>query len=559
MTVSATLTPTLVKEAPGTVSVIDADTIARRLMENAADLVIFEPGVYVESNLTRVGLNGFNIRGIGGNRVMTQVDGVETSEQFDFGPFNVHQFGLDLDTLKSAEIVRSAGSSLYGSDALGGVVSFFTKDPSDYLRDQAYHLGAKLLFDGRSDNRTGNVVLAAGNRRVRGSLFAGYDDGHEPINRGSIRSEDARRTALNPQDRSGLQGLAKVTFAHGNGSLLRATFEGVDNEVETEAFSSRVPVVAGPTVTNTADIDSLDTMRRWRGSLDQTVVDWGGLNLLSWNAYLQRSETDQVVDEVRISNGTGPAVTVNRSGTLEYEQNTYGLAAQARKAFVAGGQALMVTFGGNLRRDSFDMIRDRLDINAATGAVVPPVGLILPSKYFPKSDVDQVAGYLQGEMRFGRVTLLPGFRYDRFSLDADANDAVYIATLSPPAADFDAGRLSSRVGATVRVTDRLTLHAQYAGGFRAPPYSAVNSGFTNLQGGYTSIPNTELDAESSDNFETGVRATFGRVSVGATGFWNTYDNFIQQVQRAVNPTTRTDRVPVPEHRRSRDPRAGVAR
>jgi outer membrane receptor protein involved in Fe transport len=53
---------------------------------------------------------------------MTQVDGVETSEQFDFGPFNVHQFTLDLDTLKTAEIVRSSGSSLYGSGALGGVV-----------------------------------------------------------------------------------------------------------------------------------------------------------------------------------------------------------------------------------------------------------------------------------------------------------------------------------------------------------------------------------------------------------------------------------------------------
>lgn len=92
VTVSATMNPVKVKDTPGTVSVIDAETIERRMIENVADLIKFEPGVYIESNLTRVGLNGFNIRGIGGNRVMTQVDGVETSEQFDFGPFNVHQF-----------------------------------------------------------------------------------------------------------------------------------------------------------------------------------------------------------------------------------------------------------------------------------------------------------------------------------------------------------------------------------------------------------------------------------------------------------------------------------
>jgi len=84
----------------------------------------------------------------------------------------------------------------------------------------------------------------------------------------------------------------------------------------------------------------------------------------------------------------------------------------------------------------------------------------------------------------------------------------------------------------------LTLHAQYAGGFRAPPYSAINSGFTNLAGGYTSIPNTELDAETSDNIEFGLRSATGPVSLAVTGFVNRYDNFILQVQRGVNPATR---------------------
>ena len=115
-------------------------------MQDFADLVKYEPGVYVENNVTRLGLNGFNIRGIGGNRVLTQVDGVQTAEQFAFGPFSIHQAGLDVDVLKSVEIVRSANSALYGSDALGGVVSLFTKDPADYLRGRRFHLGAKTTW-----------------------------------------------------------------------------------------------------------------------------------------------------------------------------------------------------------------------------------------------------------------------------------------------------------------------------------------------------------------------------------------------------------------------------
>ena len=79
-------------------------------------------GVDVEGDPTRLGTSGFTIcgiggRGIGGKRVLTEIDGVPTAEHFDFGPFSIFQLDLDVDTLESVEIVRSAGSALYSSDA----------------------------------------------------------------------------------------------------------------------------------------------------------------------------------------------------------------------------------------------------------------------------------------------------------------------------------------------------------------------------------------------------------------------------------------------------------
>ncbi len=526
ITVSATLNPTPVKHVPGTVSVIDDRTIARRLIENISDLVKFEPGVYIDSNPTRVGLNGFNIRGIGGNRVLTQVDGVETSEQFDFGPFNIHQFALDLDTLKSAEISRSAGSSLYGGDALGGVVSFFTKDPGDYMAGKRFTVGGRAVFDGRARDTGWNGVVAGGGKRVQASLFVSTVNGHEMANKGTLRTEDATRTAPNPQDRRSVQALGKVVMVLGPGNLFRTGVEVSDNQIGTRGYSSQ-------TATST-NVVSDDTMQRQRLSVDHAVDNRLGLSQWSWNAYAQSSDTAQAVRE-QVSSG---ANRLSRVGILNFDQTTYGGGLQGRKLAMPGGRALLMTVGASHKRDTFDMLRDRTDVNAATGAVVPAANLILPSKYFPRSAVGDTGAYAQAEIFLGPVTLIPGVRYDRFTMDAADDDAIYLATLSPFPADFRADAVSARVGAAYSPVPAVTVHAQYAGGFRAPPYSAVNSGFTNLLGGYTSVPNPDLLAETSDNVEFGLRVNTARISAGVTGFWNTFDDFILQEVRGFNPATR---------------------
>ncbi|MCY4121378.1 MAG: TonB-dependent receptor, partial [Acidobacteria bacterium] len=161
-----------------------------------------------------------------------------------------------------------------------------------------------------------------------------------------------------------------------------------------------------------------------------------------------------------------------------------------------------------------------------------------PTKYFPESGVAEAGAYVQAEFLLGRVTLVPGLRFDRFTLDADQQDPIYLAGLNPEAVDFGDAALSPKVGAAVRMSDTLTVHGQYAAGFRAPPYSAINTGFTSLRTGYTTLPNPDLRAERSDNLELGVRAAFDRASVGATVFSNWYDGFIEITTLGENPATR---------------------
>ena len=538
VTVTATLRPAPVRDTPGMVSVIDDVAIEERLVQNMADLVKYEPGVYVENNVTRLGLNGFNIRGIGGNRVMTQVDGVQTSEQFDFGPFNVHQVSLDIDTLKSVEIVRSANSALYGSDALGGVVSLFTKDPGDYLRGRRFHAGAKTTWDGRADGLSGNLSLAAGTERFQASLFASATRGNEIRNKGTVETADDTRTAPNPQDLVGSQMLAKVVFNASPGNMLRFSAEVYDTRVETAVLSQQGSVQFSPTFRiDTTNYDAIDTQERLRLSIDQTLVDRGGFDQLSWRIYGQRNDTSQVVDDARTTFGFGPPIGALRHGTVDFDQAGYGTSAQGQKWLGDPDGGVLFSFGATYKTDHFDVLRDAREVNARSGAVIPS-RLIYPTKYFPESDVAEAGAYLQGEVQVGRLTLVPGVRYDHFTLDAYQDDPVFLASLNPVPTDFSADAVSPKFGIAARLTDVVTVHAQYAGGFRAPPYSNINTGFTNFRGGYTTLPNAALRAETSDNVEVGIRSAFARASFDLTTFLNYYDDFIELSSLGFNPRTR---------------------
>lgn len=109
------------------------------MIRDIRDLVRYEPGVSVRNNL-QFGLQDFNIRGIDSNRVLIQVDGIRLPSAFQFGDpvvvgqgFNLGRDFFDPEILQSAEIIRGPASTLYGSDALGGAVSFFTLEPSQLL------------------------------------------------------------------------------------------------------------------------------------------------------------------------------------------------------------------------------------------------------------------------------------------------------------------------------------------------------------------------------------------------------------------------------------------
>ena len=526
ITVTGTRTAQDSFDVPVTVTVIDAEDIEEILATDIKDLVRFEPGVTVPSSPARFtaafastgrdGNNGFNIRGLGGNRVLFQVDGVRVPEGFSFGPAS---FGrgdyVDLDLLQSVEIVRGPGSALYGSDGLAGVVSFITKDPSDFLAaGEDFGVRARASY-ASADDSWAEGISAAG-RWGDWSALAAYTrrDGHEYENSGDNNEANTNRTTANPQDVESNSVMARVVFEPSDAHRFRVTADYGDREIVTEVLSARTPVPAAPA--DVLDLDGLDTSERQRVALDYTFENEGGLIDRAFAAiYYQQSEIYQFSDEDR---NTSP----DRIRITTFDNNVWGASAQIESRFVTGAAEHTLIAGGDYSVTRQEGIRD---------GTVPPVGETFPARSFPNTDFTQAGLYIQDQISFmdGRISFFPALRYDAYELEPDV-DALY--TL--PAASQSDSRVTPRLGVVAWPTEHFGVYFNYAEGFRAPSPSEVNNGFANPIFGYTSIPNPDLRPETSEALELGVRwrdvQMFGgdlRASANVFASW--YDDFIEQI------------------------------
>ncbi|MBX3492203.1 MAG: TonB-dependent receptor plug domain-containing protein, partial [Parvibaculum sp.] len=222
VTSTAARGPKTLNDIAGTASVITAEDLERRNATNIKDAVRYEPGVTVGNAPNRGGATNFNIRGIGGNRVLVLVDGFSTP---DFpgsnigSPSSYTRDFVDLDSMKRLEIVRGPASALYGSDALGGVVSWVTKDPADYLdlvgKDWYVSLKGGYASADKSFSETATGAVRAGNFEMLG-LYT-RRDGEE--------TEVASSATPNPTDYYSNNFLGKLVFNGNDNNTLKLTGE----------------------------------------------------------------------------------------------------------------------------------------------------------------------------------------------------------------------------------------------------------------------------------------------------------------------------------------------
>jgi vitamin B12 transporter len=124
--VSATRTPRQSLEVASSVSVIDSEEISQSNGAGMVDLLRGQYGLAISQSGGPGQLSQLYMRGCAPDNVLVEIDGVRLNMPDD--PGNAYDFSfLSTDNIERVEILRGPQSTLYGSDAIGGVIQVFTK------------------------------------------------------------------------------------------------------------------------------------------------------------------------------------------------------------------------------------------------------------------------------------------------------------------------------------------------------------------------------------------------------------------------------------------------
>lgn len=543
ITVTGTWTEQPIRDVVGSIAVVAEQEIEGRLVNNIQDLIRYEPGVSVEGN-GRFGVSGFNIRGLGDDRVLILVDGIPIADQFSFGPnLSSGRDIVDVDSVKSVEILKGPASSMYGSDALAGVVQFITKTPYDYLESTSgfdSYLLAKSSYQSADHSATFRLDGAIGNDDLASFLSITRKKGSELETHGDNAAFGNTRTTADTQNKESTNVLAKVEFNLGETQKLVLTGDFFESEVESELESTTNTFSRGTLI---QDTDGIDEQSRYRLSADYSLLlDTPWIKRLNAKAYWQQSETDQTTHQTRFGTTfvTGPEpIVANRVRFSEYDQEILGLNLVASTDLKTANTSHLLHYGVSYSKTDTESLRTGSTVAANTGQIIPEFSLF-PTRDFPISETTKVALFLADEISFGDTgwRVIPGIRFDDFKHEPEADALFLDASGGTIPTSYDDNNVALKLGISKEFLQNNQFYLQYAEGFRIPAYDDVNVGFTNFAGGYTSLSNADLEPEESDTIELGVKGIVGDVHYEVALYHSDYKNFIESLAvRGFNPVT----------------------
>ena len=479
VTASRAETPLLT--APAAITVRSAEELASEAARTFADLFDGIPGISIQGNARRI-TEAPNIRGFADQQVVVRQDGARQN----FNAAHGGRFFTDPDLLERVEVLRGANSAVFGSGALGGVVSLTTRDARDLLA-AGENFGGRYRVGFQSNGRDLSQSLAAFGAKDSLEALASVTLGGtgQPI-------RDGNGEAIPNTEDEVRNGLVKLGWTRGPATRFDASWQGFDNR-------AAEPTNANSLTGTLVDRDTRFRMLRARFETRSLDSEWLDLGILGYR------NTVGVEEEMRI-----------RPRRDETAFETIGFEAHNSSRF-RPGEAVRFTLSVGA-----EAYRDRQSGTRNGEARLQ----------FPDADASYAGAFLYGEAELReRLQLAVGLRRDRWRVRAERF------------AGRDEGQTSPRATVGLRLGDSAFVWAGASRGFRVPSLTELYADGLHFQfpvGSGIEVlnwfrPDPSLGAERGVSREAGFRGGRGALSFETTCFHQTVADYVDQVVLLADP------------------------
>ncbi len=516
-------------EIPHKIETIRSSDVLHYQPQTSADLLGTQEGVFIQKS--QMGGGSPMIRGFAANRVLIVVDGIRMNNAI-FRSGNLHNvISLDAHSLESAEVIFGPGSVIYGSDALGGVMSFNTLNPKLSTTDKSLYGGQLLTrWSGANKEKTIHGALNYGSGKWAGVASATYST-FDDLRMGAHGPDEYLRTeVVDPGDFDGTDRI----ISNNNPRIQKFSGYNQLNLLSKLRFrpSGKLDLVWSIHHSRSSDIPRYDRLiARRDNQLRYGEWYYGPQKWTLFSGQMKYREDHALFDKLNVLAG-GQLFAESRHDrnlhqeTLRHRKenlSVFSLNLDLGKTF---NEKHEIFYGG-------EAFLNHVGSSAISENLLSGVEEDIAPRYPDDSDYKSYAAYFSWKYKMhDRLIFHAGSRYTRTLLSGKFDPGFY--SFPFPGFDMKNSALNGNLGVVWHPASGWQVNLNASTGFRSPNIDDVAKVFDSEPGNVI-VPNPGLEPEYARNVEVGIiRSYAARARFELTGFYTRLKNAMVRRNFSIN-------------------------
>ncbi len=482
-------------DVPSKIISISKKEVALQNPQTAADLLSISGKVFVQKS--QQGGGSPMIRGFATSRLLYSVDGVRMNTAI-FRSGNLQNvISIDPFAVEGTEVLFGPGSVIYGSDAIGGVMSFQTLTPRLSHTDAPLINGkANVRYSSANNEKTGHFDVNLGFKKwAFVTSITSWDYDH--LRQGShgpddylkdyyVQRQDTTDVVITQDDK-----LLQIPSAYSQINMMQKIRFQPNEQWDFQY---------GFHFSETSPYGRYDRHSRVRnGTARYAEWDYGPQIWMMNNLNVTHTANNSVFDQmsIRLAHQWFEESRIDRNFNSA-ERNTQ---SEEVSAYSANLDFIKATSEKNTLFYGFEYVLNDVNSEGELTDITTGFTELGPARY-PKSTWQSLAAYVTDEYKVAdNFTLSAGARYNYVMLDSEFDTSFYPFPFTE--ANLKNGALTGSIGGVYRPTDSWVLSANFGSAFRAPNVDDVGKVFDSEPGSVV-VPNPDLKPEYAYNADLGV-------------------------------------------------------